>query len=98
MVNFGTRAATAVISLVPYWVMPPAPVLWPTMKPVMFCGTGGMPRWQANPMKCAPLLRSLGEEDPVVGQDGDRIAVQVGEAVDQGGAASALNSSNSSVH
>ncbi len=32
------------------------------------------------------FLRRLGEEDAVVGEDGDRVAVQVGEAADQGGA------------
>lgn len=45
-----------------------------------------MPRWQANSIEVRAFLRGLGEEDPVVGQDGDRIAVQVGEAADQGGA------------
>jgi len=32
------------------------------------------------------FLRRLGEEDAVVGEDGDRVAVQMGEAADQGGA------------
>ncbi len=49
-----------------------------------------MPRWQASSMKCAPFLRGFGEENAVVRQDRYRVAVQVGEAADQGGAEQGL--------
>ena len=61
------------------------------MKPVMFCrNTSGVLRWSQSSMKCAPLSARLGEEDPVVGQDADRVAVDVGEAGDQGRAVELL--------
>ena len=57
---------------------------WPTMKPVMFCRkTSGMPRWQQSSMKCAPFSADSREQDAVVGDDADRIAVEAREAGDQ---------------
>ena len=81
-VNFGTCAqATAVTIFAPSLAMPPFSYLRPTMKPVMFCrNTSGMPRWQHSSMKCAPLSADSREQDAVVGDDADRIAVDVREA------------------
>ena len=57
----------------------------PTMKPVMFCrNTSGMLRWLQSSMKCAPFSARFGEQDAVVGDDADRIAVDMREAGDQG--------------
>jgi hypothetical protein len=53
------------------------------MKPVMFCrNTSGTLRWLHSSMKCAPFS-ALGEQDAVVGDDADRIAVDVREAGDE---------------
>src|SRR4051794_5980738 len=84
IVNFGTGAvATAVTILAPSLAMPWFSYLRPTIKPVMFCkNTSGMPRWAQSSMKCAPFRR-LGKEDAVVGDDPDRIAVDVGKTRDQ---------------
>ena len=50
------------------------------MKPVMFCtNSSGIPRRSHSSMKCARLQRGLAEQDPVVGDDPDRVAVEVGE-------------------
>jgi hypothetical protein len=54
------------------------------MKPVMFCRkTSGMPRELHSSMKVRALERALGEQDAVVGQDSDRVPVDVGEAAHQ---------------
>ena len=84
-VNFGTSAqATAVTSLAPSLAMPPASYSRPTMNPVMFCrNTSGMPALAGELDEVGALQRRLREEDAVVGEDADRVAVDVGEAADQ---------------
>ena len=83
--------ATAVTILAPSLAMPPASYFWPTMKPVMFCkNTRGIFRCAQSSTKCAPLLRALSEQDAVIGEYPDRIAVDVGEAGDQGWAVELL--------
>ena len=42
-----------------------------------------MPRRSQSSMKCAPLSARLAEQDAVVGEDPDRVAVDVREAADQ---------------
>ena len=49
-----------------------------------------MPRWQHSSMKCAPLSADSGEQDAVVGDDADRVAVDAREAGDQRGAVARL--------
>ena len=84
-VYFGTLVvATAVTSLAPSLAMPPASYLRPTMKPVMFCrNSSGMLRWLAQLDEVRALERALAEQDAVVGEDADRVAVDVREAADQ---------------
>ena len=81
-VSFGTAAhATAVTSLAPSLAMPPASARRPTMKPVMFCRNmqrNLLARAQLDEVRA--LERALGEQHAVVGEDADRVAVQVREA------------------
>jgi hypothetical protein len=52
------------------------------MKPVMFCrNSSGTLRWLHSSTKCAALSATLREQDAVVGDDADRHAVDVREAV-----------------
>ena len=83
-VSFGTRAqATAATSFAPSRAIPPASASRPTMKPVMFCrNSSGTPRWSHSSTKCAALRALLAEQDALVGEDADRVAVDVGEAAD----------------
>jgi hypothetical protein len=54
------------------------------MKPVMFCkNTSGILRWLQSSMKCAPLMRRLGKDHAVIGDDADRAALDMGKARDQ---------------
>ena len=84
-VNFGTAVvATAVTSFAPSLAIPPASYSRPTMNPVMFCRkTRGMRRWLASSTKCAPLSADAREQDAVVGQDPDRVALDARETGDQ---------------
>ncbi len=84
-VNFGTSAhATAMTSFAPSRAMPPASYSLPTMKPVMFCRkTSGTRRSHASSMKCAPFCDALREEDAVVREDPDRVALDVRPAADE---------------
>ena len=81
-VNLGTSAhATAVTSLAPSLAMPPASYSRPTMKPVMFCRkTSGMLALAGELDEVRALERRLAEQHAVVGEDADRVAVEVGEA------------------
>ena len=54
------------------------------MKPVMFWRkTSGIRRWMASSMKCAPFSDELLKRIAVVGQDPDRVALDLGEPADQ---------------
>ena len=54
------------------------------MKPVMFWRkTSGTPAGAAELDEVRGLERRLGEEDAVVAEDADRVAVEVGEAGDE---------------
>lgn len=56
-VNLGTFAQeTAITNLAPFFAIPPASALFPTIKPVMFCRKiNGMPLAEHNSIKCAPF-------------------------------------------
>ena len=71
-------------SFAPCLAMPPASYSRPTMKPVMFCRkTQRDLALVAELDEVRALERGLAEQDPVVGQDADRVPVEVGEAADQ---------------
>ncbi len=75
-VNFGTFVVpTAVTSFAPSRAMPPASYSRPTMKPVMFWRkTSGNPALAGELHEVSALQRGLAEQDPVVGDDPDRVA------------------------
>ena len=77
-VSLGTRAqATAVTILAPCLAMPPASYSRPTMKPVMFCrNSSGIAALVAELDEVGALERRLAEQDAVVGDDADRVAVE----------------------
>ena len=81
-VNFGTSAqATAITILAPSFAIPPASYSRPTMKPVMFWrNTSGIFRWRGELDEVGAFQRRRAEQDAVVGDDPDRVAVDVGEA------------------
>ena len=61
------------------------------MKPEMFCrNTSGVRRWQAQLDEVRRLLRALGKQHAVVGEDRHREAPDAGEAGDQGRAVERL--------
>ena len=81
-VSFGTRVVeTAATIFAPSLAIPPASYSRPTMNPEMFCrNSSGIAALVAQLDEVRGLQRALGEEDPVVGDDPDRVAVDVGEA------------------
>jgi hypothetical protein len=91
-VNFGTWAqATAITILAPSRAMPPFSYLRPTMKPVMFCrNSNGMLALGAQFDEVRALERGFREQDAVVGDNADRIAVQMREAGHERGAVARL--------
>ena len=84
-VNLGTSAqATAITIFAPSLAIPPASYSRPTMKPVMFWRkTSGILRWRGELDEMGALERRRAEQDAVVGDDPDRIALDVGEAGDE---------------
>jgi hypothetical protein len=77
-VSFGTCAhATACTIFAPSFAMPPFSYFFPTMNPVMFWrNTSGILRCAHSSMKCAPFCADLREEDAVVRDDPDGVAVR----------------------